>query len=199
MNILVTGGAGYVGSVVVEELVRQGYELMVLDNLSQGHRGAVPTGVPLVVGDLADATDVNALKSKPRHRIARNVWVLGASLGGPEAVKRFLRALPVDIPATFILTQHLGANFVALLAEQLDRVSGMRVMPPKELAKVPQREIGTARYMGYPIKDVIKGTSINPPPTPKAEAIQPIRMPPKNRLIGFALKVSPQKRKSIFV
>jgi UDP-glucose 4-epimerase len=60
MNILVTGGAGYVGSVVVEELVRQGYGVVVLDNLSQGHSGAVPAGVPLVVGDLADAAAVNA-------------------------------------------------------------------------------------------------------------------------------------------
>lgn len=61
MNILVTGGAGYVGSVVVEELVRQGHAVVVLDNLSQGHRGAVPLGVPLVVGDLADAAAVNAV------------------------------------------------------------------------------------------------------------------------------------------
>jgi UDP-glucose 4-epimerase len=61
MNILVTGGAGYVGSVVVEELVQQGYEVVVLDNLSQGHRGAVPPGVPLVVGDLADVAAVNAV------------------------------------------------------------------------------------------------------------------------------------------
>ena len=60
MNILVTGGAGYIGSVVVEELVRQGHDVVVFDNLSQGHRGAVPAGVPLVVGDLADAAAVKA-------------------------------------------------------------------------------------------------------------------------------------------
>lgn len=63
---------------------------------------------------------------------AKQVWVLGASLGGPEALKRFLRALPVDIPAAFIVAQHLGANFVNLLAEQLDRACGLRVMAPSE-------------------------------------------------------------------
>jgi UDP-glucose 4-epimerase len=53
-KILVTGGAGYVGSVSVDLLVRQGYEVLVYDNLSEGHREAVPDGVPLVIGDLAD-------------------------------------------------------------------------------------------------------------------------------------------------
>lgn len=69
---------------------------------------------------------------KTGRRIARHVWVLGASLGGPEALKRFMRALPADIPAAFIVAQHLGANFVSLLAEQLNRVTKLNVMPPKE-------------------------------------------------------------------
>jgi chemosensory pili system protein ChpB (putative protein-glutamate methylesterase) len=72
------------------------------------------------------------LRAKSTHRLARNVWVLGASLGGPEALKRFLRALPADIPAAFIVAQHLGANFVSLLAEQLNRVTALNVMAPKD-------------------------------------------------------------------
>ncbi len=71
-------------------------------------------------------------KAGANHRLARNVWVLGSSLGGPEALKRFLRALPADIPAAFIVAQHLGSNFVSLLAEQLNRVSKLNVMAPKE-------------------------------------------------------------------
>ena len=54
MNILVTGGAGYIGSVVVEELIRQGERVVVYDNLSQGHRAAVHSQAKLVVGELAD-------------------------------------------------------------------------------------------------------------------------------------------------
>jgi UDP-glucose 4-epimerase len=54
MNILVTGGAGYIGSVVVEELVRRGDRVTVYDNLSQGHRAAVHPEAKFVLGELAD-------------------------------------------------------------------------------------------------------------------------------------------------
>ena len=53
-TILVTGGAGYVGSIVVEELLKEGYRVIVLDNLHQGHRNAVPREAELVIGDILD-------------------------------------------------------------------------------------------------------------------------------------------------
>ncbi len=59
--------------------------------------------------------------SHNQNELAKNVWVLGASLGGPDAVKRFLSEIPKNLPVTFIVAQHLGENFVSLLAEQLDR------------------------------------------------------------------------------
>lgn len=54
MKILVTGGAGYIGSAVVQQLVEAGEDVMVLDNLSQGHRSAVPEEANFVEGDLRD-------------------------------------------------------------------------------------------------------------------------------------------------
>jgi UDP-glucose 4-epimerase len=54
MSILVTGGAGYVGSVVAETLMKHGYDVVILDNLQQGHREAVPKDVRLIVGDIGD-------------------------------------------------------------------------------------------------------------------------------------------------
>ena len=55
MRVLVTGGAGYIGSVVTEQLVNDGHDVVVYDNLSKGHRGAVVDGADFVDGDLHDA------------------------------------------------------------------------------------------------------------------------------------------------
>ncbi|MDF2114495.1 UDP-glucose 4-epimerase GalE [Roseiarcaceae bacterium H3SJ34-1] len=54
MTVLVTGGAGYIGSHMVLELLEAGEKVVVLDNLSTGFRWAVPASVPLVVGDFGD-------------------------------------------------------------------------------------------------------------------------------------------------
>ena len=54
MNVLVVGGAGYIGSVVVEELVRARHSVLVLDDLSTGHRDAVPPLALLIRGAIQD-------------------------------------------------------------------------------------------------------------------------------------------------
>lgn len=54
MTILVTGGAGYIGSHAVQLLIERGYQVVVYDNLSAGHRGAVHSDASLIVGDLHD-------------------------------------------------------------------------------------------------------------------------------------------------
>ena len=61
MAILVTGGAGYIGSQMALELVDAGESVVVLDNLSTGHRWAVAEGVPLVVGETGDQPLVTQL------------------------------------------------------------------------------------------------------------------------------------------
>jgi UDP-glucose 4-epimerase len=61
MTILVTGGAGYIGSHMVHALVDAGEPVVVLDNLATGFPWAVPPGVPLVIGDTGDQARVAAL------------------------------------------------------------------------------------------------------------------------------------------
>jgi UDP-glucose 4-epimerase len=61
LKILVTGGAGYIGSITAAELLAAGHEVVVIDNLYQGHRGAVPQGAAFVQGDLRDADAVARL------------------------------------------------------------------------------------------------------------------------------------------
>ena len=54
MRVLVTGGAGYIGSVVAEELINNGHEVVVYDNLQKGHRAAVNRKATFVEADLLD-------------------------------------------------------------------------------------------------------------------------------------------------
>lgn len=56
MKILVTGGAGYIGSITAKELVGEGYEVVVFDNLSNGHKEAVSG--KLIIGDLLNKNDL---------------------------------------------------------------------------------------------------------------------------------------------
>ncbi len=66
MNVLVVGGAGYIGSHCVRQLVAAGHRPVVLDNLVYGHRAAVAPGIPLHVGDLGDETFVGKVLREER-------------------------------------------------------------------------------------------------------------------------------------
>jgi UDP-glucose 4-epimerase len=57
--ILVTGGAGYIGGICAEQLIQRGHDVCVYDNLSRGHRDAVPSGAVFVEGDLADSAKLD--------------------------------------------------------------------------------------------------------------------------------------------
>ncbi|HLS04465.1 MAG TPA: UDP-glucose 4-epimerase GalE [Actinomycetales bacterium] len=58
MKVLVTGGAGYIGSVVTAQLCAAGHDVTVLDDLSTGHLSAVPRGVPFIEADISRASSV---------------------------------------------------------------------------------------------------------------------------------------------
>ena len=64
MNILVTGAAGYIGSVVTEELAKEGNFVVALDNLQQGHRQAVSPEAEFVQGDLANSEELKHIFHK---------------------------------------------------------------------------------------------------------------------------------------
>jgi len=87
MRILVTGGAGYIGSVVAEELLQAGHQVVVFDNLSRGHRQAVPKNAELVVGDLADRASLDQLlRSRPIDAVMHFAALIeaGESMKAPE-------------------------------------------------------------------------------------------------------------------
>ena len=67
MKILVTGGSGYIGSVVVKRLIERGYDVTVFDNLERGHRENVDSKARLIVGDLRNAEEIERamVEAKP--------------------------------------------------------------------------------------------------------------------------------------
>jgi UDP-glucose 4-epimerase len=83
MSVLVTGGAGYIGSHMVLELVDAGERAVVVDNLSTGHDWAVPTEVPLIVGDTGDQAAIARLIRQ--HRIEAIIH-FAASVVVPDSV-----------------------------------------------------------------------------------------------------------------
>jgi UDP-glucose 4-epimerase len=88
MTILVTGGAGYIGSHMVHALADQGEPVVVLDNLSTGFGWAIPEGVPLEIGETGDAALVAALIRK--HDVDAIIH-FAASIVVPESVAEPLK------------------------------------------------------------------------------------------------------------
>ena len=103
MRLLVTGGAGYIGSVVGALLVAEGHDVIVLDDLSTGHKDAVPAGASFVRGTLRDdaprllADGVDAVlhfaaKSLVGESVAQPSLYWGNNLGGSLALLEAMRA-----------------------------------------------------------------------------------------------------------
>lgn len=82
MTILVTGGAGYIGSHVVKELGKNGFEIVVIDNLSTGHKEAITYGT-LEVGDLSDLFFVEEVITKYKPKA---IMHFAGSIVVPESV-----------------------------------------------------------------------------------------------------------------
>ena len=106
MRVLVTGGAGYIGSVVGAQLVAAGHDVVVLDDLSTGHADAVPPGATFVQGTLRDcAAEVLsdgieavlhfAAKSLVGESVADPAKYWSTNLGGTVALLEAMRELRV--------------------------------------------------------------------------------------------------------
>src|ERR1043166_3739152 len=87
MRIFVTGGAGYIGSVCTEQLLNEGHEVAIFDNLSEGHRRAVDSRAKFIEGDLAHREQIETALSSYRSdavmHFAANALV-GESIHNPS-------------------------------------------------------------------------------------------------------------------
>lgn len=108
MNILVVGGAGYVGSHAVRVLGRLGHEIWAYDNLSLGHRAAVPSG-RLIEGDLADRDRIE--KSLTDKRIEAVMHFAAFALVG-ESVAEPAKYYHNNVALTLTLLEAMRATGV---------------------------------------------------------------------------------------
>jgi UDP-glucose 4-epimerase len=90
LKLLVTGGAGYIGSVVTSQLLESGHEVVVFDDLSKGHEEAVPEGAGFVWGNLLDAGRVNEVLSRGFDGVVHFAAhsLVGESVDHPEKYYR---------------------------------------------------------------------------------------------------------------
>ena len=138
MKVLVTGGAGYIGSVISEVLLSRGYEVAVFDNLSQGHRAAVPVAADWIEGDLSSPHDIHHAIDSHRpgavmHFAARSL--VGESINQPFTYLRdnvvnglnLIEACVAGGVERFILSSTanlFGTSSAALIDEQQPIVPG---------------------------------------------------------------------------
>jgi len=88
MNILVTGGAGYIGSVTAERLLDEGHNVVVFDNLERGHREALDPRARFIKGDLRDSAAIERALTQVRPEAVVHFAayaLVGESMQHPEA------------------------------------------------------------------------------------------------------------------
>jgi UDP-glucose 4-epimerase len=144
MRILVTGGAGYIGSVVTEELVKDGHEVVVYDSLYKGHREAVVEGAEFVQADLADAGRLQETFST--YQIEAAIHMAADSLVGESC-------------------EHPGKYY------RNNVVNGLALLDAMREANVGRIVFSsTAATYGQPEKQPIEETAPNNPTNPYGES-----------------------------
>ena len=106
---MVTGGAGYIGSHVVRELQNAGISVVVLDNLSTGVRGFVPSDVPLVETDLLDTASVRTALAE--HSVTGVIHIAGFKFAG-ISVEKPLHTYQQNVTAMMSLLQAMESQEV---------------------------------------------------------------------------------------
>ena len=147
MKILVTGGAGYIGSITTSELLAAGHEVVVFDNLYQGHREAVPSEAAFVQGDLSD---VDALKQLfAEHKGIDGIMHFASYTLVGESMQKPLLYLRDNLVAGANLLEQAVANGVGRFilsstANLFDDPSTMPIEPDDRI--VPGSPYGESKF-----------------------------------------------------
>jgi UDP-glucose 4-epimerase len=147
MTVLVTGGAGYIGSHMVHALLDGGEPVVVLDNLSTGFDWAVPQGVPLIVAESGDQSRIAALIVE--HAIDTIIH-LAASLVVPDSVRDplgYYRNNTVNSRALIEIAVKSGVRYFILSSTAAVYGNPQRVPVHEEDPTVPMSPYGSSKLM----------------------------------------------------
>lgn len=156
MSVLVTGGAGYIGSHATLALREAGFDVVVIDNLSTGVREAVPSDVPLIIGDVGDA----ALTAKiiREHKVDAIMHFAG-SIVVPESVADPLKYYRNNTANSRSLIQSAVENGVkSFIFSSTAAVYGMpeRVPVTEDAPTIPINPYGMSKLMTeYMLRDTV--------------------------------------------
>jgi len=147
MQILVTGGAGYIGSIVTSELIDAGHPVVVVDNLQFGHREAVRPEADFIRGDLADAQLVRRVFDQ--YRIDAIMHFASNTLPGESMEEPFKYIGDNVVNAVYLLraaTDHGVKRFVlSSTANLFDKPEQMPIA--EDEAIIPGSPYGESKYM----------------------------------------------------
>jgi UDP-glucose 4-epimerase len=101
MQILITGGAGFIGSQLAHRLLRDGHAITIVDNLSTGARGNVPAGATLIVGDVGQPEVIRALPDMKFDAVCH----LAAQSSGPASADMPYYDLQANAASTLLLSR----------------------------------------------------------------------------------------------
>jgi UDP-glucose 4-epimerase len=147
MKILVTGGAGYIGSTTSGELLKAGHEVVVFDNLYQGHRDAVPQGAAFVEGDLRDTDAIARLFAE--HKGIDGIMHFASYTLVGESMQQPLKYLRDNIVAGSNLLEQAVSNGVGRFilsstANLFDEPESMPIEPDNKI--VPGSPYGESKF-----------------------------------------------------
>ena len=147
-TLLITGGAGYIGSHAAWACAERGYELVVLDDLSTGREASVPPSAELVLGDVGDEAFVGSLLDKVRPRA---VLHFAGRIVVPESVENPLKYYRENTCASMgLLAQMVRAGTEAVLFSSTAAVYRPREdggALAEDAAKVPLSPYGQSKLM----------------------------------------------------
>ena len=147
MTVLVTGGAGYIGSHMVLELLSAGETAVVLDNLSTGVRANIPANVPLVVGDVGDEAAVRAILRQ--HKVDAIIHFAGSIVVPDSMIDPLGYYNNNTVKSRALIATSIAAGVPHFIFSSTAAVYGMpKVNPVTEAADLkPISPYGTSKLM----------------------------------------------------